>query len=102
MKKQFRLLMTTLLVIFLISGCKKSSTPDNSKNYSTAIVDKTWWGTFTYKGQTEEYYSMHFNADSSFDWDQLLGSFKGHWSLAGNKLTLTFVGNDTKITAIVG
>jgi len=101
MKKQCRLFAVLLSSVFLVAGCKKTTTPDGNtpKDYLASIADKTWWGTFNYTGQAEEYYSMHFNADNTFDWDQFLGSFKGFWALDSNKLTLTYEGNDTKIIA---
>jgi hypothetical protein len=103
-KKQFIVITATLLCVVLVVGCKKSTTPDNNtpKDYSASVINKTWWGTFSYKGQTDEYYSMHFNADNTLDWDQLLGQYKGFWALDNNRLSITFVGNDTKITAKIG
>jgi len=105
MKRQYGIVVTIILLIILTGGCKKSSTPENNttpKDYSALVINKTWWGAFAYRDQTEEYYSMHFNQDKTLDWDQLLGPFKGFWTLDGNRLTLTFEGNDTKITADIG
>src|SRR5450631_3524047 len=106
MNKQFSFHIAILLVIFLSGGCKKSTSQDNhatpNKDYSDSLINKTWWGTFAYKNQGDQYYSMHFNADKTLDWDQLLGFFKGFWTLDSNRLIITFEGNDTKITAIIG
>jgi hypothetical protein len=104
MNKIIRLITSVIFCAITLCACKKETASDNNKpkDYSTSIVNKTWWGTFSYKDQTDEYYSMHFNADNTLDWDQLLGQYKGFWTLESNRLTITFVGNDTKITAKIG
>jgi hypothetical protein len=104
MKKQFSLIPTILIFAILFISCKKETASDSNKpkDYAASIVNKTWWGTFAYKNQTDEYYSMYFNADNTLEWDQFLGKFKGFWVLDSNRLTITFEGNDTKITAKIG
>jgi hypothetical protein len=104
MKKKYGTLVATLLSIFLLAGCKKSSSPDNntSRDYASSVINKTWWGTLADKDQSDEYYSVHFNTDNTLVWEQLSGTYNGFWALEGRQLTITFEVNDVKITADIG
>jgi hypothetical protein len=103
MKKHWKIAMIILGMITISSGCKKDNNNNGSSNNSssTSINDKTWWGMFTYAGDTTQYYSVHFNPDSSLTWNQYLGEYKGTWSISSNHLTMDFGPNSIKITADV-
>ena len=92
MKKLFQTSIILISASLILSACKKDSTsPGGSSNNTKAvIVDKTWWGMFTYAGEASEYYSVHFNTDSSVTWNQTLGEYQGRWSLTGNHLNINF------------
>ena len=96
MKKYISIIPITLVIFTILISCKKSDTP---KDYGASIKDKKWWGTFSNAGENIQYYSVHFNADSSLVWSQLSGDYNGQWSLNGNKLTLNFATLNVKITA---
>jgi|SRR5450432_1915472 hypothetical protein len=100
MKKYLQIGMIILSVIMTSSGCKKDN---NSSNNSSAasINNQTWWGLFTYAGDTTEYYSVHFNPDSTITWNQYLGEYTGKWSLSSNHLTMDFGPGSIVITADV-
>jgi hypothetical protein len=85
-----------LVLTIVLSGCNKNSTP---KDYAASIKDKTWWGTLTNTGQPKEYYSVHFNADSTLEWSQLAGDYPGKWSVNGKQLTMTFPTLNVEIKA---
>ena len=98
MKKYLQTGIIILGVIMISSGCKKDN--DSSNNSSAASINnQTWWGLFTYYGDTTEYYSVHFNPDSSLTWNQYLGEYGGKWSLNGNHLTMDFGPGSIVITA---
>ena len=96
MKKHISIIPITLIIFSILISCKKSDTP---KDYGASIKDKKWWGTFSNAGENIQYYSVHFNADSSLLWSQLSGDYAGKWTLEGNKLTLNFTALAVKITA---
>ena len=96
MKKYISIISVTLMVMSITFGCKKDNEP---KDYGAFIKDKSWWGTFSNAGENNQYYSVHFNADSSLLWSQLSGDYAGKWTLEGNKLTLNFTALAVKITA---
>jgi hypothetical protein len=103
MKKHFRIAMIILGVIMISSGCKKDNNSSSNNASAASINGKTWWGLFTYVGDTTEYYSVHFNADSSLTWNQTLGEYTGKWSLNSNHLKMDFGPNSIVITAdIIG
>jgi hypothetical protein len=77
-------------------SCNKDNT---SKDYMASIKGKTWWGMFTYTGNTSEYYSVHFNEDNSLDWSQLPGDDGGQWLLDGKHLTISLTRNNVKMQA---
>jgi hypothetical protein len=64
MKKHINIVLVTVLLMSFITGCKKNNTA-SPKDYAASIKDKTWWGQLTYTGKTQEYYSVHFNADNT-------------------------------------
>ena len=97
MKKYLPYTMFILSAVLILSGCKKDST--SSGNYSASVSDKTWWGLFTYAGDTTEYYSVHFNTDNSLVWNQMLGEYAGTWSISSNHLTMNLGINSLIITA---
>lgn len=99
MKKHLRIAIVILGVIMISSGCKKDNASSSTNSNSTYIIDKTWWGMFTYAGDTTEYYSAHFNADSSMTWNQSLGEYPGKWSLNSNHLTMDIGPGSITITA---
>ncbi len=80
----------------ILIGCKKSDTP---KDYAASIKDRTWWGIFTNTGKTPEYYSIHFNTDSSLLWSDLSGDYAGKWKIADRQLTMTFTAINDEIKA---
>src|SRR6266542_4422176 len=94
MKKYISTILLTLTMV--MDSCIKSDTP---KDYAVSIKDKTWWGTITYTGKTTEYYSVHFDADSSLLWSQLSGDYAGKWRIANRQLTMTFTGINDVIKA---
>jgi hypothetical protein len=110
MKKHLNIAIIMLGVIMIAAGCKKDNNKSSTNSYATSIVDKTWWGLFTYAGDTTEYYSAHFNTDSSITWNQALGEYTGKWSLNSNHLKMDFgpgsiiitadITNDNKLTNI--
>jgi len=87
MKKQVAVIL--LGVLCIASGCKKSNS-NGSNDSGAAISEKTWWGELTNQDEKSQYYSVHFNSDGSFVWNQALGEYFGDWSLSGNHLTLSF------------
>jgi hypothetical protein len=95
MKKNAETILVILFSICIMISCKK----ENAKDDSGAIRDKTWWGEFNYTGKTPEYYSVHFNADKTFTWSQMLGDYAGKWTMNGKQLTMTFVGSSLEIKA---
>jgi hypothetical protein len=102
MKKKLNLILVTLLLTGILISCKKScDTTPLPKDYTASIKDKSWWGEFTYAGETAEYYSVHFNADNTLTWSQFSGDYTGHWILTGKQLTITFDGNSEEIKANV-
>jgi hypothetical protein len=96
MKKYIGNTPVTILLIALLWSCSKSNGPTD---YASFIKDKTWWGTLTHTGQEMEYYSIHFNSDSSMIWDEALVSLPGHWHVDGKKLTISFQPSSLEITA---
>jgi hypothetical protein len=85
-----------ILILAGLLGCKKNNNPA-PKDYTASVKDKTWWGVFTYTGQTAEYYSVHFNADNTLLWSQLSGDYVGTWSINNKSLTLKFSGSSAEI-----
>jgi len=100
MKKYIHVIFVTLSIACVLPGCKKS-TGNPPKDYAAFINDKTWWGTLTYTGKTQEYYSVHFNAGNTLLWSQLSGDTQGQWTLDGKALTITFTGNTVEIKATI-
>jgi hypothetical protein len=98
MKKFVSVLVIIAWSCIIFTSCKKSNDSSNNGNTSSAVSDKTWWGMFTYPGDTTEYYSVHFNADSTMLWNQMLGEYGGKWTLSGNHLSMNFT-NGVIITA---
>ena len=98
MKKYLLQTAIVLILISTLNGCKKSN--DSAANkYGATINGKTWWGTVTIPGQKPQNYSVHYNADSSFVWNEQVGEYLGHWSITDNHLTLTFSNVDAVFTA---
>jgi hypothetical protein len=97
MKKRLPLIIIMICTAMIYMGCKKDN-GGSASDYAASINDKTWWGMFTYAGDTTEYYSVHFNTDNSLTWNQLLGEYSGTWSLSGNHLTMDFGLNSIAIT----
>jgi hypothetical protein len=89
MQKYISILSALILMMGLITGCKKNNSDDNV-DYSDSVNDKTWGGTMTYTGKTPEYYSVHFNPDKTLTWAQYTGDKTGHWTLKGKKITISF------------
>jgi len=87
MKKYISIIPITLIILSILISCKKSETP---KDYTASIKDKTWWGQFTYNGETAEYYSVHFNADNTLIWSQLAGDYPGLWIINDKQLKMIF------------
>src|SRR6478609_9589040 len=106
MKHTITLSLLFLAVTILIS-CKKAdvSTPASptpvSRDYSTSIKDKSWWGEITYTGKTAEYYSVYFKADGTLIWSQFSGDYAGHWVIKEKELTMTFDANTVAIRATI-
>ncbi len=96
MKKLISKILAVLLITVITTGCKKNAEP---KDYSQSIKDKTWWGTLNYTGQSDQFYSVQFNADNSLLWNQMSGETPGHWVLDGKTLKITFSGNSVEIKA---
>jgi hypothetical protein len=99
MKKHLSIVLSMLLSMVIIAGCNKDSAP---KDYTASIKDKTWWGTLTNTGQTKEYYSVHFNGDSTLAWSQRVGNYDGKWVVKGKQLTMTFPTLNVEIKADIG
>jgi hypothetical protein len=78
-------------------GCKKDAAA--SKNYTTSIADKTWWGTLTNAGEMAQPYSVHFNADKTLKWSQYSGNYDGTWSIDNNRITLNFQNPAVQVSA---
>lgn len=95
MKKHLAKLVITIVVSIILVNCKKGNNP---KDYAASILNKTWWGVLTYTGQTEQYYSVHFNADKTLLWSQLSGDYAGQWDVSGKQLTIILTGG-VQITA---
>ena len=96
MEKSIRTIVGILMIMGIISGCKKSTA---TKDYVLSVKERTWWGLITHTGQSSEYYSVHFNADNSFVWSEMSGDIQGNWSLAGKQVTITFSGSGAQIKA---
>ncbi len=92
MKKVFSALLL-FAAISLLNGCKK----DGDKDHASAIKDKTWIGTFNYRGETEQYYSIDFKADGTLMFNQATGDFPGTWAINGSQLSI-FIGSEIKTT----
>lgn len=101
MKKYFKISLVTILLTSILSNCKKESTAVPAKDYTASIKDKTWWGQLTYTAKTQEYYSVHFNADNTLLWSQLSGDYAGKWVVKDNILTMTFDANTADIKATI-
>jgi hypothetical protein len=101
MKKYLELTLVTLLLTGVLFSCKKENTSVPAKDYSASIKDKTWWGQLTYTAKTQEYYSVHFNADNTLLWSQLSGDYAGKWVVKDNILTMTFDANTAYIKATI-
>jgi hypothetical protein len=100
MKKNLTIARVALLSLLVLFSCKKSTTP-TPKDYTSSIKNKTWWGMVTNNGRAE-YYSVHFNADNSFKWNQLAGEYDGKWTVSGKQLSLTFPALSIEIKADIG
>src|ERR1700681_2137515 len=98
MKKHLRIAIIILTVFMISSGCKKDNGGSSAAN-TASITDKTWWGMFTYAGDTTEYYSAHFNADGSLTWNQSLAEYAGKWTLNSNHLAMDIGPGSIAITA---
>jgi len=94
MKHNKRIFLAVLLFLGILVSCKKESQSKNSP-----VAEKTWWGKLTYTGKSQEYYCVHFNADSSLVWSQLSGDLQGLWKLDGKHLTISLTGTSSKIQA---
>src|SRR5689334_23368726 len=94
--KKHRIISITLVFMTILFSCGED---DPSKDYAASIKDKTWWGTFTYTGETAQYYSVHFSADNTLVWSQLSGDYPGEWTVKGKSLTLHFTGSSAEIKA---
>jgi hypothetical protein len=109
MKKYLKQTLAAALLTGILFSCKKESTAV-TKDYSASVKDKTWWGQLTYTAKTQEYYSVHFNADNTLLWSQLSGDYAGKWVVKDNILTMTFdvniadikatISDDNKLTSI--
>lgn len=77
MKKYSSMFVAILLVAGIFSSCKKENAAPKSKDYAASINDKSWWGVFTYTGETSQYYTVHFNSDNTLIWSQLSGDYAG-------------------------
>jgi hypothetical protein len=99
MKKYFTITMLALIATVSLFSCKKDTNTTQPKDYSASIKDKIWWGTFTNAGETPQYYSASFRTDNTVLWSQLSGDYSGTWSLANNKLTITFISPAVMVTA---
>jgi hypothetical protein len=97
MKKYLIIILSIVMLLAIVTGCKKSNTP--KKDYTTSIKDKTWSGMITYTGETGEYFSIYFNADNSLIWSQLSGNLLGQWTIDGNHLSMSFSGSTAVIKA---
>jgi hypothetical protein len=98
MKKYLNMAIALLATVFFFS-CKKDKDIPAVKDYTTSIINKNWSGSFTYNGEQIQYYSVHFNADKTFEWNQWAGDYFGLWSLDGNKITLKFTGATVIVAA---
>jgi hypothetical protein len=101
MKKKLTIARVVLLSLLVLFSCKKSTTP-TPRDYTSSIKNKTWWGMVTNNGWAPEYYSVYFNADNSFKWNQLSGEYDGKWTVTGNQLSLTFPALSIEIKADIG
>jgi hypothetical protein len=101
MKKYLQTAMIILGITIISPGCKKDNNSSSNNSSAASINNQTWWGLFTYAGDTTEYYSVHFNPDSSLTWNQYLGEYTGKWSLSSNHLKMDFGPNSIVITADV-
>jgi hypothetical protein len=98
MKKYLNIALTILVLTTILFSCKKTGTPA-PKDYTISIVNKNWSGSLTNNGEQIQYYSVHFNADKTFEWSQWAGDYFGVWSVDGNKITLRFTGINVIVAA---
>jgi hypothetical protein len=105
MKKRLVKILLTPMLPIIFFGCKKNnSLPDTTPpatNYVEIIKDKSWWGEFTYTGKDPEYYSVHFNIDSTLVWSQFSGDYNGKWAVKDNELTMHVDRGNAEIKAII-
>ena len=87
MKKLIAISAAVLLMIPVLTGCKK----DKEKDNGNAIKNKVWVGTFNAAGKPEQYYSVRFNADSTLLFSSFSADYQGNWKLTGKQLTINAV-----------
>jgi hypothetical protein len=99
MRRQMRFYTGILILVLFACSCRKSATPENTKDYSSMIRNRNWWGTITYTGESLKYFSVHFNDDSTLIWDEDRGTFTGHWTLIDRQLIVKFDSSGYRFTA---
>ena len=97
--KYSSMLVALLLFAATFSSCKKENTEPKAKDYAASIKDKSWWGVFTYTGETSQYYTVHFNSDNTLTWSQLSGDYAGQWVITDKTIAFTVSGINVSIKA---
>jgi len=89
------------VLLLLLSACGKSNDNDAPGNdYSTLFKGKIWVGELQYEGSTAEPYSISFDNNDGFNWQEYSDEFSGKYKIDNDKkeLVITFT-SGSEVTA---